>query len=518
MTRPSIIRLTFFALLSLALFTTAPSLVFAQSSGWPQITLTLVQNELSSPVHVTHAGDGSDRLFIVEQAGNIRIFKEGALLSTAFLSIGGPGGRVSCCGEQGLLSVAFPPDYATKQHFYVAYTNPGGALVIARYRVTANPDLAAPASEEILLTIPHPTNSNHNGGQLAFSPNDGYLYIGTGDGGGGGDSDNNAQDPLSLLGKMLRIDVESDPGTNKYVVPDSNPYKDNTNALPEIWALGLRNPWRFGFDRQTGDLYVGDVGQNSFEEIDFQPASSSGGENYGWRCREGFNDYDGHSDECAGRTLTDPAAEYSHQADCSVTGGFIYRGTQYRNLQGLYFYGDFCSGQIRGLRRSTTTWESQPLLTSALNISSFGEDENGELYVVDLGGALYRLTALPPDVDLTGSWDLVSSTCRTLSSGLQCQIQGRFLLRNQGAQRALAGAYTKFYLSQDATLSPDDVEIRKRWVGRLSSGRTVRLFFRKNLPRGETALSQFLIAVVDAENGIAETQENNNIIVSTPIN
>jgi glucose/arabinose dehydrogenase len=199
------IVLTFLGFLGFPILTVPSPSVSAQGSNWPRIAITLEQNNLSSPVHVTNAGDGSNRLFIVEQAGSIRILKNGALLDTPFLSIGGLGGRVSCCGERGLLSVAFPPDYATKQYFYIYYTNLDGALVVARYHATIDLDVADPNSEAILLTIPHPTYSNHNGGQLAFSPHDGYLYIGVGDGGGGGDVDNNAQDPLSFLGKILRI-------------------------------------------------------------------------------------------------------------------------------------------------------------------------------------------------------------------------------------------------------------------------------------------------------------------------
>jgi glucose/arabinose dehydrogenase len=320
----------------------------AQEDGWPQIDLHLIQGNLSAPVHVTSASDNSQRLFIVEQAGRILIRKDETLLPTPFLNIGGPTGRVSCCDERGLFSIAFPPLYTQKQYFYVYYTNTAGNLVIARYHVTANADIADPNSEEIILMIPHPLFENHNGGQLAFGPKDGYLYIGTGDGGGTGDSFGNAQNPRSLLGKILRIDVESPPSTALYAIPATNPYKDNPNYAPEIWALGLRNPWRFGFDRQTGDLYIGDVGQDSYEEIDFQPASSQGGENYGWRCREGRHEYKNRGEECTGLQLTEPIAEFSHEEGCTVTGGIHYRGAQYRNRPGLYFYADDCSGQIRG--------------------------------------------------------------------------------------------------------------------------------------------------------------------------
>jgi glucose/arabinose dehydrogenase len=494
--------------------------VSAQATGWPEISLTLIENDLSSPVHITHAGDGSGRLFIVEQRGRIRIRKNGALLDTPFLNIGGPGGRVRCCGEEGLLSVAFPPDYATnttKQHFYVYYTNHDGNLVIARYTTTSDPDIADPDSEEILLPIEHPTQSNHNGGQLAFGPNDGYLYIGTGDGGGGGDQDNNAQNRLSFLGKILRIDVESDPGDELYLIPDSNPFKNDADYLPEIWALGVRNPWRFGFDRQTGDLYIGDVGQGAYEEIDFQPASSTGGENYGWRCREGMHPFGNHASECAGLTLTGPVTEYTHAGDCSVTGGLVYRGVQYPHLQGIYFHGDFCSGRIRGLRRSGAMWEAAILANSGLNISSFGEDENGELYAASLGGSIYQLTSIPPDVDLIGSWNSLTHTCKTTPAGIKCTLRGAFLLQNQGTQRTLRSLFTTFYLSTDNVLSTDDIELRKRWTGRLKEGKRIKIPFLKRLPIGSTALNQFVIAVIDSENAIAETDENNNIAVFGPV-
>ena len=291
------------------------------------ISLTKAVSGLSAPVHVTHAGDGSGRLFIVEQTGQIRIVRNGILEPAPFLNISD---RVLFGGERGLLSVAFPAGFAQKGYFYVNYTqnlNPVGATIVSRFFITANPDIADPASEQILLTIAQPF-ANHNGGQLAFSPIDGFLYIGMGDGGSGGDPSNFAQNHAVLLGKMIRIDVETPvtfPAT--YNIPASNPFTQNQGSLPEIWSLGLRNPFRFSFDRLTGDLYIGDVGQNRFEEIDFRPAASLGGENYGWDIMEGlscFNELDFNNPlaNCNQVGLTLPVVVYEHgQGDCSVTGG-----------------------------------------------------------------------------------------------------------------------------------------------------------------------------------------------------
>ncbi len=356
----------------------------AQSGAdWPQLILTPVVGGLQSPVHITHAGDGSGRLFVVEQPGRIRLIKGGALLGAPFLDIRD---RVGCCGERGLLSVAFPPDYESKGYFYVNYTGKSGDTIVARFSVTADPDVADPGSEEIVLTVDQPY-ANHNGGQLAFGPADGYLYIGMGDGGSAGDPQNRAQNPAELLGKILRIDVES--GFRPYVVPVTNPYTRTVGYRGEIWALGLRNPWRFSFDRQTADLYIGDVGQGAWEEIDFQAAASPGGENYGWRIMEGSHCY--NSATCDQTGLVLPVAEYNHSLGCSVTGGMVYRGQDYPRMQGVYFYGDYCTGTVWGLRRAGTAWQSNVLLTTAFSISTFGEDESGNVYLADYGGDIYLL-------------------------------------------------------------------------------------------------------------------------------
>lgn len=338
---------------------------------------------VDKPTHITHAGDGSGRLFITEQEGRILIVKAGRLLPAPFLDIRG---RVGCCGERGLLSAAFPPGFRQKRHFYVNYTDRSGNTVVARYRVAQDTDRADPGSEEIVLTVKQPF-ANHNGGQLAFGP-DGFLYIGMGDGGSANDPFGNGQKLDSLLGKVLRIDVES--GARPYTVPSSNPFAGRKGGRPEIWATGLRNPWRFSFDRRTGDLYVADVGQNQHEEVNVQPAASRGGENYGWNIMEGMHCF--RSRTCTTADLTLPAAEYGHGKGCSVTGGAVYRGALYPPLAGTYLFGDYCSGRIWGLRKQDERWVMTELADTDLSISTFGEDEGGEVYVADHdGGGIYRI-------------------------------------------------------------------------------------------------------------------------------
>jgi glucose/arabinose dehydrogenase len=339
---------------------------------------------VGQPTHIANAGDGSGRLFVTEQRGVIRILENGAFLAAPFLDISS---RVLANGEQGLLSVAFPPGFASGRHFYVNYTRvPDGATIVARYRLTADPNAADPGSEEVILTVAQPFE-NHNGGQLAFGP-DGFLYIGMGDGGSGGDPFNNGQSPGTLLGKLLRIDVES--ADVPYGIPPDNPFLGVSGFRGEIWALGLRNPWRFTFDGETGDLYLGDVGQSAFEEIDFQPGSSRGGENYGWNVMEGGGCFTGPSCDASGKTL--PVAVYDHTEGCSVTGGMVYHGPSAPSFRGTYFYGDFCSGRIWGLTRTGASWNAALLAVTGINISTFGEDEGGELHFADhTGGAIYRI-------------------------------------------------------------------------------------------------------------------------------
>ncbi len=343
---------------------------------------------LNSPLAITNAADGTGRLFITEQGGAIRILVNGALLPDPFLDISG---RISCCGERGLLGIAFPPDYKNKRYFYVNYTNSGGNTVISRFHVPLQSlNTADPNSEEIILTIAQPF-SNHNGGHLAFGP-DGYLYIGTGDGGSGGDPLNNAQSTGTLLGKMLRIDVES--GSSPYAIPPDNPYVGNASYRQEIWAVGLRNPWRYSFDQVEGHLFIADVVQNDYEEINFQSSQSSGGENYGWNIMEGTHCY--NATTCNRSGLVIPVAEYDHDLGCSVTGGMVYRGAAYPELIGIYFFGDFCSGHIWGLKRSGDRWTDIQRIDTAFMISSFGKDEQGTVYLADYKtGSIHRIIPSP---------------------------------------------------------------------------------------------------------------------------
>jgi glucose/arabinose dehydrogenase len=373
------------------------------------IQLQPVVSGLNLPVTVENAGDGSGRIFIVQQTGQIRISSGGTLLPTPFLNISA---LVSCCGEQGLLGLAFHPDYATNGFFYVNYTNVAGDTVVARYEVSANdPNVADPNSAQTVLTQDQPF-TNHNGGQLAFGP-DGYLYIALGDGGSGGDPQDNGQNLNTWLGKLLRVEVNGDdfPGdpNRNYAVPPDNPFV-GIAGLDEIWAYGLRNPWRCTFDRVTGDLFIADVGQNAWEEINFQPVSSSGGENYGWDVLEGAHCFEdvppGSCNAFLNGGSTLPVLEYSHSLGCSVTGGYRYRGQLYPQLDGIYFYGDLCSGRIWGAtRQGDGTWVSEELLASGFTITTFGEDEAGEVYVAEYNGgqsALYRIVGGPTPTPTPG--------------------------------------------------------------------------------------------------------------------
>jgi len=357
--------------------------IFCHAATEPNVTLEPIASGLDQPVSITHAGD--TRLFITLQEGQIVIYDGTRILPTPFLDITD---LVLNGGERGLLSVAFDPNYAQNGRFFVNYTNNNGDTIIERYNVSASDPNRADRNSRVQLLFVDQPFANHNGGQLQFGP-DGYLYIGMGDGGSGGDPGNRAQNLGDLLGKMLRIDV-SGPG---YTIPPNNPFANSSNARREIWAYGMRNPWRFTFDRLTGDLWIADVGQGDWEEIDFQPASSTGGENYGWRRMEGTHCFN-PPNNCNDGTLVLPVIEYGHtNGACSVTGGSVYRGSLNPRLYGMYIYGDYCNGVIWGATRAATgAVTSQTLFNAPFLISTFGEDVNGEIYVADhLSGGIYRM-------------------------------------------------------------------------------------------------------------------------------
>jgi glucose/arabinose dehydrogenase len=381
-----------------------------------EITLQTVVSGLTGATSVTHAGDA--RLFVTLQSGRIMIIQDGRTLPNTFLDVSS---RVSCCGERGLLGLAFHPRYPENGLFFVDYTNSAGDTVIARYRVSvSNPNAADPASAATLLTIDQPF-ANHNGGQLAFGP-DGYLYVGMGDGGSANDPMCNAQRDESLLGKLLRLDVDANVGSSPfYGIPPDNPFAAPGGPRDEIWTKGLRNPWRFSFDRATGDLYIGDVGQGAREEVDFQPAGDAGGRNYGWKPMEGTRCGDGGTFGCPSGTpgcdaaaFTAPILEYSHSGgDCSITGGYIYRGRSFPALAGTYFYADYCTGKIWGARRDAAgAWSTRLFPIRASGLTTFGEDAAGEVYVATEGGLLARIVDANPSAPSIASIEPVSGSAR----------------------------------------------------------------------------------------------------------
>jgi hypothetical protein len=393
---------------SLFMWSSAPARAVAALAAlaWPKILWVQVAEGFTKPVHIQHAGDGSSRLFVVEQGGIVRIVEAGTVAPTPFLDLSPTGADrvLSDSFERGLLSIAFPPGFPGlgQDHVYVVYStnDPEGAgdpieagdFVLERYGLTADPNLADPDNRQLVLTISHQASDIHYGGQMAFGPADGYLYVSTGDGGPGGDPQRIAQDPAKLLGKILRIDVEAS-GVPTYTVPATNPYTATVGFQGEIWALGLRNPWRFSFDRQTHDLYIADVGQSQREEVNHQAADSPGGENYGWKCYESVLEFDLTGCGPIGNYIF-PIVDYAHPLGCSVSGGFVYRGLTYEPMQGIYFFGDYCFGRIWGLQRDGLTWQVAELVDTPFKIPTFGEDESGEIYIADhTGGRVYRLVA-----------------------------------------------------------------------------------------------------------------------------
>lgn len=388
------------------------------SCGYAQGSLTEIElvefvNGYNSPVGIYNAGD--DRLFILEQSqADIEIVDLNGTYIGKFLDLSG---IVLTGGERGLLGLAFHPNYATNGKFYVNYTNStgnpvtNGQTVIAEYTVSSDPNVADTNSGVPLLSI-NQDFSNHNGGHIAFGA-DGHLYIGMGDGGSGGDPNNRSQSTNSLLGKMLRIEV---PGDGTYSIPSDNPFISNSDVLDEIWSIGLRNPWKFSFDRETGDLWIGDVGQNVKEEINFEPPGS-GGLNYGWRCREGFSSY--NSSGCAGLILTDPVADYSHSdGPCSITGGDVYRGSTYDRMVGHYFLTDYCDGKFYSLFPDGNGGFNETLLLESQTFGyvAFGNDVNNELYAVNVNGTIYKITDPCSGFTASASFDGNSLQCTAADS------------------------------------------------------------------------------------------------------
>ena len=367
--------------------------LFLMSLGTPSTSAAMIRLEpvatgFERPLFVTGAGTDNSRLFVVEQAGLIRVVHNGAILATPFLDISP---LVNTRGERGLLGLAFHPDYGSNGYFFVHYTGANGDVVIARYTVSNNPNQANADSAQIILTIRHRKADNHNGGMLAFGPQDGYLYIAVGDGGAG--QSGNGQKLTTLLGKILRIDVDQTSGDRQYAIPPDNPFVDRTRARPEIWAYGLRNPFRFSFDRDTTALFISDVGQSKWEEID-EESPGAGGGNYGWDIMEGQHCYQPQR-HCKKSGLRLPIHEYSHKVGNVVTGGYVYRGPDIDALVGTYVFTDFGSSEVWGLTQDTQgNWQRSVLLQTdePISIASFGESDTGQLFAVDLvAGVLYQL-------------------------------------------------------------------------------------------------------------------------------
>ena len=351
---------------------------------WPSLAATGTIAGFVQPTNIVSPGDGTDRLFVTDRAGVIRLVKGGSLVATPALDIHDV---VGTAGEQGLLGLAFPPGFAGKQYAYIYFTNRAGSSYFYRVRISASdPDVFDRTTMQLILKVAHP-HTTHYGGAMAFGP-DGYLYIGIGDGGSAGDPQNQSQNLGVLLGKIMRLDVESTPSSPGYRIPAGNPFVGRRGARPEIWAYGLRNPWRFSFDPSTGDLWIGDVGQDRWEEVDRMTAGARGW-NFGWSLYEGSHFFKAKSKL---RGFAWPVAQYSHAEGEAVMGGYRYRGSSYPRMQGVYFFGDYASGSIWGLQDSGGVWVRQLLLATPYAITAFGVDDNGELWVTDLSaGTIHHL-------------------------------------------------------------------------------------------------------------------------------
>lgn len=353
-----------------------------------QVEIVEFATGFDNPLYVTPAGDGSGRLFVVEQAGKIKVLQDGA--ESVFLDLSSIVSQTILSGysEQGLLGLAFHPNYAENGYFYVNYTHRNrGETQVARYSVSADdPNVADPDSAQLLLTLRQPY-PNHNGGHLAFGP-DGYLYISVGDGGAAADPLNTGQDPKDWYGSILRIDVDNG---EPYGIPEDNPFADGAEGSPEVWAYGLRNAWRFSFDRANNDFYIADVGQNLWEEVNYVAADDASGANYGWDYFEASQPFESRQ---APEGMIYPIAEYSHGDGCSVTGGYVYRGEVITDLQGVYLFSDYCSGLVWATYRNADgEWLTNIFKDMNTQVSSFGEDEDGELYIVGYQGTIYKVVA-----------------------------------------------------------------------------------------------------------------------------
>lgn len=477
--------------------------------------LRLAASGLNQPVYLTHAGDGSGRIFVVEKSGVIRIIKQGQVLAQPFLDISD---RVGNDGEAGFLSVAFPSDYKSSGYFFVYYNhidknlrppeaedngrNDGYDTVVARFRVTSDPDRADKNSEERVLTRNQPY-TNHNGGLITFGP-DGYLYIGLGDGGGGGDPLDTGQDLNSLLGKILRINVGP---TGTYTIPPTNPFVNRTDARAEIWDRGLRNPWRYSFDRQTGDLFIGDVGQDAREEISLHPAGAAGGLNFGWDCREGFLERSTLAD-CSG-PFTAPILDYPRSDGQSVTGGYVYRGSAFPAFQGRYFFADFAQGRIWSTQRAGAGWSTKQLERDTNDqFSSFGENEQGELFIVAIGGKIYQLVdtnAPRPALDGTTfvaapinavAGDIVAYTLtlRNSSGASNGSVQASIQLPN-----ALRYVPNSFSASAGAVNQASAPTLT--WQGAIGAGQTITLAYQVTVNSGFVGAAPTVAVVTVPETG-----------------
>ena len=470
----------------------APEATSALSAG--QVRITEVAGGLSSPVGVVNAGDGTNRLFIVEQRGTVRVFQNNALKSGFFLDIRGIAGGFTNGGERGLLGLAFHPDFESNHKLFAYYTENGGDLVITQLTANSGNTAVSASTADPLITIEHSSHPNHNGGQLLFGP-DGYLYIFTGDGGGAGDPDENGQDKNATLGKVLRIEPNLDGG---FTTPSDNPFDGSTPGNDAVWDYGMRNPWRASFDRANGTLWIADVGQGLYEEINREPATSSGGLNYGWDCREGLHTYADQTPgiTCPGSGFTGPIAEYNHSGgNCSVTGGFVYRGGVFEDLIGQYVLGDYCSGRMWTLQSGA----GSPSLvfhrdTSAL-ITSFGETEKGELYMTDRAGRLYRVVA-PPYSDVT-SHSLIDHIMWITYAGISTGCGGGKYCPNESVTRAEMAAFLDRALDLPATdedfftddnSNPLEISINRVAAAGIASGcATNRYCPNRAVTRGEMA-------------------------------